>query len=461
MLEPISLEGHQRLLVVAPHCDDETLGAGGMIQAAVRQGIEIRVVIETNGDGYLFATMEEFRRLFPTARDYIHMGEIRQQESLSALQLLGLSPVNVTFLSYPDRGTPSLWNENWSTPNPYRSPYIEASHSPYPMTYNAQSVYAGQDLLADLLSILHSYQPGLILYPHPDDVHPDHWGLSNFVLLAVLLEQHQNPGFRPEAYAYLVHRPDFLVPREFKPDQPLLPPGALFDVSTGWFRFDVTQAEAMRKWDAVQLYRSQLSFLRELFQGFIRRNELFERVEPGALPSLASGERLNPSTWRDPQGNALVPVQRDPVKDMFVRDAVAGADLMAVWAAQTADGSLAVCAELRGEAAPGLGYTLRVSAVTSDGVRQQATRTNGGQPGPGHAEATGQFVCARFALSDLGMPWAVALGAEVQGPEGIDLDRIAWPFLHCRDRPTAGRGDALTGRPTRAARALGTSWGPR
>jgi LmbE family N-acetylglucosaminyl deacetylase len=440
MLAPISLEGHQRLLVVAPHCDDETLGAGGMIQAAARLGMGIRVVIETNGDGYLFATMEEFRRLFPRAQDYIHMGEIRQQESLSALRLLGLAPENVTFLSYPDRGTPSLWNANWLTTNPYRSPYIEATHSPYPISYNSQSVYAGQDLLADLQSILQSYQPDLILYPHPDDVHPDHWGLSNFVRLALLLEQYQNPGFPPEAYAYLVHRPDFPVPREWKPDQSLLPPAALFDVSTAWLRFDITQEEAMRKWDALQLYRSQLSFLSELFQRFIRRNELFERVEPGALPSLASGEPLNPSTWRDPQGNALAPVQRDPVKDMFVRDAVAGADLMALWAAQTADGTLAVCADLRGEAVPRLSYTLRVSAVTSDGVRQQAAMWGNGQPGAGRTEAAGQFICTRFALSDLGSPWAVALGAEVRGPEGIDLDQVAWAFLLVEPGPLPAGG---------------------
>src|SRR5512136_1478514 len=55
-LTPLSLDGVQRLLVLAPHCDDETLGSGGLIQSALAAGIQVRVVIATNGDGYVFAT---------------------------------------------------------------------------------------------------------------------------------------------------------------------------------------------------------------------------------------------------------------------------------------------------------------------------------------------------------------------------------------------------------------------
>jgi LmbE family N-acetylglucosaminyl deacetylase len=111
-LAPLPLAGHTKLLVLAPHCDDETLGAGGAILAAEHLGMEVRVVIATNGDGYLFATMEEFRQAYPTAEDFIRMGNVRQQESLNALQVLGLQPDQVIFLSYPDRSTASLLLEN-------------------------------------------------------------------------------------------------------------------------------------------------------------------------------------------------------------------------------------------------------------------------------------------------------------------------------------------------------------
>ena len=52
----LSLEGVHSLLMIAPHCDDETLGGGGLYQAALQRGIKIRVVVATAGDGYPHAT---------------------------------------------------------------------------------------------------------------------------------------------------------------------------------------------------------------------------------------------------------------------------------------------------------------------------------------------------------------------------------------------------------------------
>jgi LmbE family N-acetylglucosaminyl deacetylase len=196
-LQTFSLAGHQRLLILAPHCDDETLGAAGLILAAQRSDIEARVVIATNGDGYLFATMEEFKRLYPRPQDFIRMGNLRQQESLAALAVLGLRPAQVSFLSYPDRGSPSLWYDNWKANNPYRSPYSEDTHSPYPITYNPKSVYAGENFLADIISILDDYRPDLVIYPNPEDVHPDHWGLNVFTRLALTLIANRDSSFHP------------------------------------------------------------------------------------------------------------------------------------------------------------------------------------------------------------------------------------------------------------------------
>ena len=41
-----------RLLVVAPHPDDETLGAGGLIQRVRHAGGAVKVVFMTSGDGF-------------------------------------------------------------------------------------------------------------------------------------------------------------------------------------------------------------------------------------------------------------------------------------------------------------------------------------------------------------------------------------------------------------------------
>jgi len=223
-LKPFPLHGYQRLLILAPHCDDETLSSAGLILAAQRAGIQVRVVIATNGDGFLFATMRDFRKIYPTHSDYIRMGVFRQQESLAALAMLGVHPDQVTFLSYPDRGTPSLWNDNWAVTNPYRSPYTGDTKSPYAITYNPSSVYAGAHYLADATSILETYRPDLIVYPHPQDVHPDHWGLNVFTRLALTLIRHNDPAYKPTELTYLVHRPDFPEMKGLKPQESLTPP---------------------------------------------------------------------------------------------------------------------------------------------------------------------------------------------------------------------------------------------
>src|SRR5262249_38101626 len=49
--EPPPARG-DRLLVLAPHCDDETLGVGASIAHAARVGARVRVILVTNGDGF-------------------------------------------------------------------------------------------------------------------------------------------------------------------------------------------------------------------------------------------------------------------------------------------------------------------------------------------------------------------------------------------------------------------------
>ncbi len=430
--EPLSLSGVQRLLVIAPHDDDETLGAGGTILSAVRRGIDVRVVIVTNGDGYVFATMEEFRRVFPRASDFIRMGEVRQRESLAALAVLGVPSDHVTFLSYPDRGTQFLWNRYWLASQPYRSTYTGTSRSPYPLTYNPNAVYAGEDLLSDLRSILHTDRPDLIIFPHPDDVHPDHWAVSAFVRLALSQEQRDDSGYRPLAIAYLVHRSDYPAPKEFLPDGDLLPPLALYRISPDWIRFDLSHNDALLKWKALQQYQSQLSFLKELFQGLVRRDELYQRVDPVDLPTVASGDPSNPSTWRDAAGSYISPIERSPSRD-DPADAIPGSDLTALFAGRFSGDALVACLQARGSTQRSLEYFLRASAVSDFGVLQYAARYGGPARGSGTPVPAGPYVCDKISLASLGNPWEIFIGGEVRGPQvGVQfgvLDQLGWQLV--------------------------------
>lgn len=67
----------ERLLVVAPHPDDETLGAGGLIEHVLAPRGTVLVVFVTGGDGYVEALVHETGQLRPGPADYIACGDRR------------------------------------------------------------------------------------------------------------------------------------------------------------------------------------------------------------------------------------------------------------------------------------------------------------------------------------------------------------------------------------------------
>jgi LmbE family N-acetylglucosaminyl deacetylase len=429
-LAPLVLEGHNKLLVLAPHCDDEILSSAGVILAAQRLGMEVNVVITTNGDGYMFATMEEFHQVNPTAADYIRMGELRQQESLNALEVLGVDPGRVIFLSYPDRGTPSLLLENWFRDNPYLSPYSETSKSPYQITYNPDSVYAGEDFLEDVKSILEEYRPDLILYPHPDDVHGDHWALAAFTRLVVSMLERENPDYRPERYAYLVHRRDYPEPKRYQPKLNLLPPRRSYEIDSNWYRWDLSENDVALKDQAVRQYESQLTTLGYLIYRFVRQNEPFAKPQPSRLVRLLLGEPNDPDTWQDNQRHGIEPVQLDPNRDFITREMVGEADLVALYAARDDENRLLLCARFREETDDLLNYTLQAIEIGTAGILHHLASNHTVQDGWHQIEAGRHYVCDRIELSDQIQPWALLVGANVGG-KGIGvLDQIGWQLVY-------------------------------
>lgn len=86
---PLELPSQAKILVIAPHPDDETLGCGGTLALLRQRSCQVKVIIMTDGAkgdplGYL------------TGNVVTH----RQRESLAALQVLGIE--DVVFLSQPD-----------------------------------------------------------------------------------------------------------------------------------------------------------------------------------------------------------------------------------------------------------------------------------------------------------------------------------------------------------------------
>ena len=90
--------GQGGLVVVAPHPDDESLGCGGLIAEARLRGIEVRLVVVTDGAG-----SHPNSRCYPAHK----LRDLRENETLDAADELGLGPDAVRFLRLPDREVPS------------------------------------------------------------------------------------------------------------------------------------------------------------------------------------------------------------------------------------------------------------------------------------------------------------------------------------------------------------------
>ena len=417
-----------RLLVVAPHSDDETISSGGLIREVLARGGQVRVVMVTNGDGSFTGTMVEFRKLYPNMRDYLQSGFLRQQESLNALQSLGVPSEDVIFLSYPDRGILPMWEQFWDDSNPYRSPFTKQTQSPYARTYNPQAVYSGLSLFSDLRSILEDFQPDTVVAPHPGDAHPDHWVSGAFAAMAVAVQERQT---RPRLLLYLVHRGAYPLPWGYLPFAPLLPPLQLVNSTCTWGKVTLPDEFVEQKGNAVELYKSQLPLLGRFLRSFIRQNELFCELDPSPVARLVQDQDVTPvpSLWQSVDGSEVISLVEDSARDTVSQGVEPGGDFVALYAARHGS-ELWISAEMRGKPSSLLSYSCLARAA--DGREVSSTRVLYPRKvgtRPPH-EAQDNFVLMRFSLEELGYPHSVVVSCDTRYPQGTTIDRIGWAIVN-------------------------------
>ena len=80
----LTLDGLSRLVVVAAHPDDESLGAGGLIATATRQGLGVDILCATDGEG---------SHPHSPTRTPEQLAVIRAEEGRRAAEALGVSQV--------------------------------------------------------------------------------------------------------------------------------------------------------------------------------------------------------------------------------------------------------------------------------------------------------------------------------------------------------------------------------
>lgn len=274
-LPPFSpIQSPTRLLILSPHLDDETLGAGGAIAQAVKNGARVRVVFCTNGDGSGATIIgENFR--YGRRHSYVEMAQMRQREAVRALQRLGVARDELVFLGYPDGGTKAMW-ENWN--KTIASPTTKLDFSPYPTSPTPRAPYRGAQMLADIVREMRDFRPTQVLTTHPADTHLDHWAAYAYALAALQVlatSENANWARQTQLSGFLIHHGVWPLPHGFHPAARLVPPRAQMKQNTQWRALDLSADSAEQKRRALEEYGSQLVFTPHYLRAFVRRNELF------------------------------------------------------------------------------------------------------------------------------------------------------------------------------------------
>lgn len=272
-----------RILILAPHPDDETLGTGGLIARARRLGIEVRVVFLTNGDGSGSTKIGETVRRRQTP-DYRQIAQMRQREATAALGELGLAPHDIVFLGFPDGGLRALWQTNWRDARPFRSKFTGADRVRDANAPTPNAVYSGQSALREVTRALENFRPTHVLATDGNDTHADHRAAFCLALAAI---EHLKTKSSTRSWAahiefqtYLIHHAIWPLPHGFRPDDALTPPAVLSEIGARWFETPLDLATRAAKKAALARYQSQLTWTPNYLRGFLRRNELFATTSP-------------------------------------------------------------------------------------------------------------------------------------------------------------------------------------
>ena len=285
---------NERILILVPHPDDESIACAGIIQKARKAGAQVRIVYLTNGDHNEFAFIVYEKRLTIRQGEFIHLGKLRQNEAIKAMEFLGLSEKDLVFLGYPDYGTFEIFCKYWLTASdaivkPFRDRLTRISSVPYQDSPSYDAKYYGENILHDLTEQILDYQPDKIFVSHPADVNVDHKTL--YLFLQVALSDLETRMAKPEVFYYLVHCAGWPRPQYYHPELGLNPPNKFMGSKFNWFRSDLSQEELDKKYRAILFYKSQTQSSAFYLYSFARKNELFsDYLTLEVKPQSAVGE---------------------------------------------------------------------------------------------------------------------------------------------------------------------------
>lgn len=154
---------NKRILVFAPHPDDETWGCGGTIAKKLREGYEVIIVVMTDGRN-AFSQMLGIHS-DPTADE---LKEIRKKETIRSAKILGVPERNVVFLEFEDGKL-------------------------------GENAYIGGEAEEKVVEMLRKHQPTEVYFPYERDYHPDHRATNRIVKHSI-----KKLGISPAKYKYSI-----------------------------------------------------------------------------------------------------------------------------------------------------------------------------------------------------------------------------------------------------------------
>ncbi|PQV62780.1 N-acetylglucosaminyl deacetylase, LmbE family [Abditibacterium utsteinense] len=272
--EMAPLTKNERVFVLAPHPDDETLGAGGLIARATTLEIPVRIGFLSSGDGSRTTQISQVLR-GKEEKTLPEIANYRQREALRAAQTLGVGADNAIFFGFPDGGARAIWDGDYSESAPYVSPFTGHNRVEIENAFAPKSPYCRAALLENLALAFEEFEPTLVLTTHPRDTHGDHIVAYRACEAAIATLTARK---RPRLRAFLIHCGIWPVPNGFHPDLPLAPPLHLLRGGTKWSQISLSEAEIARKKSALQCHQTQLGSTPRYLHAFVRQTELFGEI---------------------------------------------------------------------------------------------------------------------------------------------------------------------------------------
>jgi LmbE family N-acetylglucosaminyl deacetylase len=223
----ITLNKNDRLMVLAVHPDDETLGAGGLLQHAVAVGAAVRVIFFTDGENNPWPQRLLEGRWNISNRDRKRWGMRRREEAIEALSRLGVDANDAVFLGLPDRGITSLLTAR---------------------SDNAVKMITGE----------FRWHPTVLVIPALQDTHPDHNAVA--VLANLALKCLPSVEVNLLKLAYLIHgRQTFF---------------------SACYGIKLSPKQLNDKRNAILCHKTQMALGRRRFLNYAKTEETFFSVAP-------------------------------------------------------------------------------------------------------------------------------------------------------------------------------------